>query len=341
MNGRWYYSHADATYGPFSVEEIKECITQKMLVESDWVWQDGVDVRLRAASVFDFSPPAGVSPVPDWLADVVEVKKKGLLSTPSAIKETPEWLEDLRLWIALEQYEPGWEAFNKTAESTASTPSQAGGIPDGLASWSVPAAPKESSTASPRSPVIPVSVPASPTVGPVFAPPAAKPPIPAPPVLKVPKPAAPTPPATETKPAAFEPAKTLAEQMLEASGFDSETGQILDAQKFRQWKQQQARSSSANQPGVSNASLFEVFRKGRTAIEAWVDDESNILCMLHAEPDELKRNREVQAILDAYANYGQDFQEKLLRHLEFMVNNRRKYYQAAEGRSSYTAHGRS
>ena len=136
------------------------------------------------------------------------------------------------------------------------------------------------------------------------------------------------PPAAETRPALQGRAKTPAEQMLEVSGFDSETSQIVDEAKFRQWKQKQAQSSAANQPVVSNASLFEVFRRGRTAIEAWVDDEANRLCVLHGEPDEIQRNREVQAILAAYANSGLDIQEKLLLHLKFMVNNRRKYYRA-------------
>ena len=143
-----------------------------MLLATDWVWQDGADARLRAADVL---PPGPAAPVPDWLADVAEVEKKELQSGPAAPSEGPEWLEDLRLWIALEQYQPGWEAFNKTADSTVST--QAGNIPEWLASWSVPAAPKESRPA--QLPVVPA-----------LASPIAKAPIPVPALPKAPLPAA-------------------------------------------------------------------------------------------------------------------------------------------------------
>jgi hypothetical protein len=329
MSGPWYYSHAEVTHGPFSLDEIKERLTRKMLLESDWVWQEGADVRRRAA---DFLASAGTPPVPDWLADVAEFEKRGAPSGSTAAPDAPEWLEDLRLWIALEQFESGWEAFHKTADRPVSGPGEGAGIPDWLASWGIPAAPQESAPARPASVAAPASAPpAKPQVDvppllkvarPAAAPVVAK----APPVLKVPTPAAA--PAPETKPAVQERTRTPGKQMLEVSGFDSETGQIVDEAKFRLWKQKQAQPSAASQPAVSNASLFEVFRRGRTAIEAWVDDEANRLCVLHGEPDEIQRNREVQAILAAYANYGQAIQEKLLAHLKFMVNNRRKYYRA-------------
>jgi hypothetical protein len=77
-----------------------------------------------------------------------------------------------------------------------------------------------------------------------------------------------------------------------------------------------------------------LFRCFRTAFEAWVDDEVNRACIMHAELDEIKKRPAIQAILRDYVSYGDAIQEKLLRHLVFMVENRRKYYKAAGGRSS-------
>jgi hypothetical protein len=72
----------------------------------------------------------------------------------------------------------------------------------------------------------------------------------------------------------------------------------------------------------------------RTAVEAWVDDDANRAGIMQAGLDEIKRRPAFQAILRDYAGYGDPIQEKLLRHLVFMVENRRKYYKAAGARGS-------
>ena len=154
--------------------------------------------------------------------------------------------------------------------------------------------------------------------------------VPAP--VKLPSPANIAAPAI-VKPTEKTRATVLVEQMREVSGVDLETGQILDPAKFGRWKQQRAQATSSDQPAVSNASLFDVFRKGRIAIETWVDDDKNRNCVMLAAADEIKTSPEVQAIVHQYANYGNGLQEKLLRHLEFMLGNRRRYYNAVAERS--------
>jgi hypothetical protein len=121
--------------------------------------------------------------------------------------------------------------------------------------------------------------------------------------------------------------QTAAEKMREESGFDADSGRILDPFKFRKWQQQSRASAS-----VSNASFLEVFRRGRLAIEAWVDDDQNRERVLHADLDELRREPAVQAIIQDAGKYGKELQDKLLHHLAFMVENRRKYYQAVAAR---------
>src|SRR5262249_6704416 len=115
----WFYAHAGATFGPLSVDEIKEHIARRALAESDLVWREGAAEKVAAATVFAFAPPPAV---PDWLADVVAVEKKELPISPAVARETPEWLEDLRLWVALDQYKPGWELFNQAGKGPAEAP---------------------------------------------------------------------------------------------------------------------------------------------------------------------------------------------------------------------------
>jgi hypothetical protein len=135
-------------------------------------------------------------------------------------------------------------------------------------------------------------------------------------------------PAVESEPAVLETANCLAEKTFQETGFDVKTGQILDEARFQTWKQQNAQPSSAEKPAVTYASLFEVFRKARNAIESWVDEDKNRSLILHADFDEITTQPPVQAILQEYATYGREMREKLIHHLELMVENRRKYYKA-------------
>lgn len=315
MSSRWFYSHADVTAGPFTEVEMKRHIARGMLIGRDFVWREGEVAALQADSVFDFPAPAPV--VPDWLSDVAEAESKSISATLVAGTEVPDWLEDLNLWITLEQAAPSRPADKPTIEIAATAPSA--GVPDWLQDWLTPESPKET-TPPPVIPSVPLGMPASPAKSPVSKVPPAVPVAPAKPVASVPIAPPVAPPS---------PAPTVADRVREATGYDADTGRIVDPEKFARWKQQHARTGPAP---VSNASLFEVFRKGRLAIEGWVDDEQNRPCILHADAAEVQRQAGVQAILQQYANYGKDLQEKLVRHLEFMVENRRKYYQAISER---------
>ena len=92
-------------------------------------------------------------------------------------------------------------------------------------------------------------------------------------------------------------------------------------------------SFHAPKAGHTAEEYTDAFRKGRCAIDVWVDDDKNRVCILHTATDEVKASPEVQEILQQHANFGSGLQEKLLWYLEFMVENRRKYYNAVAGRS--------
>jgi uncharacterized protein DUF4339 len=120
------------------------------------------------------------------------------------------------------------------------------------------------------------------------------------------------------------PVELLAAKAIQETGFDLTTGQILDPEKFRKWQ----KSSPASQPAVSNESLFEVFRKSRLAIENWVDEDCNRPLVMAGGLGAIKKNAQVLAILQKHPGYGAVLQDKLIQHLEFMVENRKKYYSA-------------
>jgi hypothetical protein len=121
-------------------------------------------------------------------------------------------------------------------------------------------------------------------------------------------------------------AEVLAGKTVLETGFDPRTGKIVNPDKFHEWKK--AKRSSSPEPGMTNASTFEVFRKARTEIEHWVDDEKNRLRIIHADWEEIRKNPAVQEVLNKYTPYGAEMREKLVSHLKFLVGNRRQFYLA-------------
>jgi hypothetical protein len=310
MKRLWYYTHAGTTHGRFSTDDLNEHAARKLLLPSDFVWQDGgsPDAGAPAHTVIDFLAPApAVSQLPDWLADVDTAVRQDPFEPMPPSSEVPEWLEDLRLWISLETPAASNPAGANATEFLAAAPRSNTCIPDWLSSWKEEEGPTELS-AVPKPPMAPPPSVPSGLAKAVIA------------------------PSREPKYAVPRTTKSTADTMRDLTGFDADTGQILDAKKFQNWKQQQARTSVANLPSVSNASFLEVFRQARTAVESWVDDDKNRLRVLHADLAEIKNNPDVRAIVHGCANYGNEMHEKLFRHLEFIVENRRKYYAALQAR---------
>jgi len=110
------------------------------------------------------------------------------------------------------------------------------------------------------------------------------------------------------------------------TGFDPQTGRIFDPEKFTKWQQQRP---AGVQSGVTNGSMLEAFRKARIMLETWIDDGQNRLRITHADVQEIKLHKEIQEILGRFSQYGSTMTAKLERHVEFLVENRRKYYRAA------------
>ncbi|HZZ81773.1 MAG TPA: GYF domain-containing protein [Gemmataceae bacterium] len=310
------------------------------------------------ASVQSTGPIPGPSSdfeIPDWLEDLrlwialgaySETNSNVTLNTGAV----PDWLED---WLVPEKPKKSWPATD-SEPGTPAKPSEGPAMP-------IPpkAAPSPASTLPATSQPVALATPipsksASPPASPTSTVPAAKQPA-------VPDSASPQASPTSTVPAVKQPAGSAPvdsqeppvndqsqigrtkpdpsvtkrqlpseprahpslEEIRQTCGFDPESGEILDPVKMEKWRKSQ------NTP-VKIMSLMEAFHKARCAIEDWIDDDANRSSIMHSDVKEIRCIPEIHAILREYAGYGQTMQERLLLHLEFMVINRRKYYQRIE-----------
>jgi hypothetical protein len=109
-------------------------------------------------------------------------------------------------------------------------------------------------------------------------------------------------------------------------GFDPDTGQILDPAAFARWQKQEQerrRRELQEQPAMG---VFEAFLTARRALADCVDADSLKSLVVAGDLDGLRRTPQVQELLGTYQGYGPVMAEKLCKHLEFLVENRRKFY---------------
>ena len=58
----------------------------------------------------------------------------------------------------------------------------------------------------------------------------------------------------------------------------------------------------------------------------WVDADQSRPLVARGAIDIIRSNPEVQRIIQAYLPHGPEMVQKLWKHLDFMVDNRRKFY---------------
>ncbi len=81
-------------------------------------------------------------------------------------------------------------------------------------------------------------------------------------------------------------------------------------------------------PPTATDSNTRAFYEARNALAKWVDDDCHRNLILTAELEDLKKHPEIKALLAQFRSYGPLMRDKLLNHLEFLAQNRRKYYAA-------------
>lgn len=136
-------------------------------------------------------------------------------------------------------------------------------------------------------------------------------------------------PAAAARPQAPKPAPAPAVSPYEEMGHNPETGQVFDAVKFRKWQQQQAEKKQRE--AAAAPSTTEAFQKARLHLDRWVDFDRNRRPIMAGDMDFVRQDPDIQRFMQHYARYGQDMVHKLWEHLQFMVENRRKYYYAFGG----------
>jgi hypothetical protein len=169
-------------------------------------------------------------------------------------------------------------------------------------------------------PAQPAPVLARPAPTPVAAavPSPVPPPLPPPPAVPaVAPPALPSP--VPAPPAAGRPEQT---------GLDPTTGQILDPILFHHWLRQQSLERQQELASRPTPTIEELFEQGRRELERWVDLEDNKPLILAGDLQALRQDARLRAILQPYECWGAAMTARLLRHLEFLAENRRRFYQA-------------
>ncbi|HYV36420.1 MAG TPA: GYF domain-containing protein [Gemmataceae bacterium] len=332
----WFYSQGGQTRGPLSKDDLLALAVSGALKPGDLVWQEekGRNVGSAAAAVIDFAMVArSRQQQPEWIQDVAQVEEaRGPLIQPLVpTQEVPTWLNDMRLWYGLE--------ITPTPPSVPLPPPVA---PTPPPSPAPPALAVALPPSAPAAEPLPVALPVA-----KFAPPRKTTHVP---TAKQPTKVKPLPPAvspsaipvvaTQPPPIAANTAATmeaspsavdiLAKKALAETGFDLRTGLIVDAARFREWKKQQAETTTPNNFST-NASLMEVFRQARIAVERWVDDEANRRLIMKSKFADIVNSPQLEAVLEPFVEYGPVMKEKLLKHLDFMVENRRSYYSACPG----------
>jgi hypothetical protein len=111
-------------------------------------------------------------------------------------------------------------------------------------------------------------------------------------------------------------------------GYDPDTGQIYDPVAFAHWQKEEQRRIQEELARQPAGSVYDVFMAARTSLREWVDADENKELVVNGSLENIIDCPAVQKLLKAYLGYGPVMQEKLRKHLAFLVENRRKFYAA-------------
>lgn len=110
------------------------------------------------------------------------------------------------------------------------------------------------------------------------------------------------------------------------TGFDAATGRIIDPVKFRKW--QKEHQKERNEEHSKAPTIQDVYFKARTDLSAWIDLDKNRVLINSGDMEAIRQDATLRRFMQANSRYGEEMLHKLWAHLEFMVENRRKYYYA-------------
>jgi hypothetical protein len=290
---QWYYTHAATIRGPVSARELRRLAQTNGLHTTDLIWPAGADQSRAVPAAAALSFPS--QPVEEAAGSALPPTALGKPTTPPALTpavEVPglDWLADVEQGDAMLQSTiPVVVDWLEDIQQIEQ--SLQGRPPKHLAApaSNVPIAMPVVATAA---------LPEIPVASPVFAAPA-------------------TP--------ALAPPSVPAEPL----GHDPETGQILDPAAYARWQKADALRRQKEIQQTPTISIAEVYLEAQHAVQAWVDAAANQALVADGNADALRNCPSVQELMRRYEAYGPVMRAKLWQRLFFLVDNRKKYYQAS------------
>jgi hypothetical protein len=363
MKNNWFYSTKGRVHGPCSEDELRQRVGAGLLEPDDPIWpaesDRGHSVPAGAAIPFPATPTSAPAAAPDWLMDVEE--QRGPIEQDWPDLGIPDWINDLRLLdgqspLAADADSLGDEATNPTVldwlDPIAVPPEL---IPEGLAPTPpvhppAPVSPlPEPAPAPPPGPAVvvqpeehkaPIQPSPTPRQGSHNAPsghPAPQPTTPPPspphgipvvaPVQKQVTPQA-TPPATPPAVAPAAPSQTIPCGIPIAKRRPADVPAA--APRARAEDPVASPPAPASMREVRNESLQETYQRAQSALQQWADMELNRPLILSGDLAAVREDVAIQAILTLLAKFGQPIVDRFSKHLDFVLQNRRGYFQALE-----------
>jgi hypothetical protein len=280
---------------PLSTTELLELLAQGKIGADDLICMEGADVEITVSQFFGL-PPQESAPKTETQPPQPEAHPK---------EEIPDWLADVAeqeaVHLRKEPVQPDWLEDVRQSENLGRQ-QQTAALAEAALDWLEDIRQIEESLVAAPAPLAP------PAKSPVT------PPSPAPPGPKIP-------------PA---PARLLAvpKPKEQPSGFDPETGQILDPAAYARFQKAQEERRRQEQQAQPTRSVAEVFLEAHRALQDWVDDPANRKLVARGELEPIRQSISIKQLLAYYENYGPVMQERLQKRLAFLVENRQKFLKA-------------
>lgn len=354
MFERWLFLHDGRRYGPMPMAGVMRQAAAGKLLPNEPLWPEDFDSEMAfpASATIDFAalaklpstvptPRPAAAPIPDWLSDVQENEALNRRASTPAPSAAPDWLNDVQqVEQLIRRVKPPPVAqlvpVALLVSPIPTTPPRSAPPATLPLAQPVPVAPPLGQPGRVAPPVSPV-----PAVPPRSAPPAAPPRVtPAlAPVVPIPArvtPPAPVPPQSAPVPGPSVPAAARISPPIPApppalpspqeTGYDPATGQILDAAKFKKWQREQQQLQQQAAAAESGETIYETFRRARNILSAWADLDEKRDLLTRGNMNEVRQDPEIVRIMQSYQGYGHELVRKLWDNLEFLVENRRKFY---------------
>jgi len=316
--------------GPLTTAKLLELASSGKLRADVLVWMDGTDVLITLEQFLTAAarekaagretsaevPPSASTKVvppakdalPDWLADVAHKESSELVRPASRL----DWLEDVRQSENLPTSSPNQAPLGQAplpaalqpGGQTAPSRSRPRNVADVPLDWLEDIRQiEESLHLHPPSP-------------------------PAPPPVKALKMALPVPIQPLLPTNAPAPVQPAAPPGPECSGYNPETGEILDPAAYALFQKAEAQRRQDEWEKQPSVSVAEAFIEAHRVLQEWVDAAANRALVTRGDMEPIRQCPAVKELLRRYENYGPVMQERLWKRLAVLVDNRQKFHKA-------------